>query len=142
MFSKRFIACWLAIQVLVMSTGFAMTEHFCKIRGEKTYSFINAKSCCKERVAVAVKSSKTSVKRASCCKNSLIYAKITPQTALQKSAIPAQALAVTLPFSLVSYFVVKNLVSSNVYKFSSYSFLETLLRTGRTILLTVQCFRI
>ena len=142
MFLKRFTACWLVIQVLLMSTGFAMTEHFCKIRGEKTYSFVGASSCCKERVSSMQKSSKISIKRAGCCKNQVIYAKVTPQTSLQKSVIPAQKLAVALPFSFVSYFVPKSFVASNRYFFSSFSFLESSLRTGRTILLAVQCFRI
>lgn len=142
MFSKRFIACWLAIQVLLMSTGFAMTEHFCKIRGEKTYSFVGASSCCKEKVSSVTKVPQTTIKRASCCKNQVIYAKVTPQTVLQKSVITAQQLAVVLPFKFTSYFVPKCLVSSSHYAFPSYSFLKTLLRTGRTILLVVQCFRI
>ncbi len=142
MFSKRFIACWLAIQVLLMSTGFAVTEHFCKIRGEKTYSFVGTSSCCKEKVNSVAKAPQPTIKRASCCKNQVIYAKVTPQTVLHKSVMPAQEQTVALPFSLLSYFVPKSLVSSSHYAFPADSFLETLLRTGRTILLVVQCFRI
>ena len=46
LFFSRIFCLFLALQVLLSSAGFAMNEHYCKIRGEKVWSFKKVRSCC------------------------------------------------------------------------------------------------
>ena len=69
----------MAFQVLFASTGFAMYEHFCKIKGSKTYS-ISApkKSCCSVKKPSSEQTKKLILKRAKCCSDLVFLHKISP----------------------------------------------------------------
>ena len=75
----RIFCLFMAFQVLFASTGFAMYEHFCKIKGEKTYSLsAPKKSCCSVKNNVAETSKKQILKRAKCCSDHVSHYKISP----------------------------------------------------------------
>ncbi len=73
---KRIFCFFMAIQMLLASTGFAMTEHFCKLRGKKTYIFSKPKTCCFDKMKVVKNPSKSQIKRSKCCQDAFTYNKI------------------------------------------------------------------
>jgi hypothetical protein len=46
LFFSRIFCLFLALQVLLSSAGFAMNEHYCKIKGEKVWSLSKVLGCC------------------------------------------------------------------------------------------------
>jgi hypothetical protein len=69
----------MAFQVLFASTGFAMYEHFCKIKGSITYSLsAPKKSCCSIKKSTSETSKKLLLKRAKCCSDHISHYKISP----------------------------------------------------------------
>jgi hypothetical protein len=80
----RILCLFMAFQVLFASTGFSMYEHFCKIKGAKTYSLsIPKKSCCSiksPRTALKSTSKSSSIKRSKCCSDHVTHYKINPNS--------------------------------------------------------------
>ena len=75
----RIFCLFMAFQVLFASTGFAMYEHFCKIKGSKTYSLsAQKKSCCSVKNSSSGQSNKAIFKRAKCCSDQVSHYKISP----------------------------------------------------------------
>ena len=75
----RIFCLFMAFQVLFASTGFAMYEHFCKIKGAKTYSLsAPKKSCCSVKKSSSEQSKKLVLKRAKCCSDQVSHYKISP----------------------------------------------------------------
>ena len=75
----RIFCLFMAFQVLFASTGFAMYEHFCKIKGSTTYSLSTPKkSCCSVRNSSSGQSKKVILKRAKCCSDQVSHYKISP----------------------------------------------------------------
>lgn len=75
----RIFCLFMAFQVLFASTGFAMYEHFCKIKGSTTYSLSTPKkSCCSLRKQATENSKKLILKRAKCCSDQVSLYKISP----------------------------------------------------------------
>ena len=75
----RILCLFMAFQVLFASTGFAMYEHFCKIKGAKTYSLsAPKKSCCSVKNNPSETSKKQMLKRAKCCSDHVSHYKISP----------------------------------------------------------------
>ena len=75
----RIFCLFMAIQVLFASTGFAMYEHFCKVKGSTTYSLsVPKKSCCSVKKEVKPDEKQSVLKRAKCCSDQVTYHKITP----------------------------------------------------------------
>ncbi len=75
-FHTRLICCWLAILVLLSSTGFGMVEHWCLMRGHTKTMLAVQKSCaepCQATALMAPMSGEPTVKKAACCKTSLSY---------------------------------------------------------------------
>jgi hypothetical protein len=69
----------MAFQVLFASTGFAMYEHFCEIKGSTTYSLsAPKKSCCSVKKQLTENSKKSILKRAKCCSDQVSHYKISP----------------------------------------------------------------
>ena len=72
----RIFCCWLAVLVLLSSTGFGMVEHWCQMRGHtKTLLVLDnncPKSCQADDTPMPV-SGESVVKRSPCCKTSLTY---------------------------------------------------------------------
>jgi hypothetical protein len=82
----------MAFQVLFASTGFSMYEHFCKIKGGKTYSLSTPKkSCCVFNKHTSETSNKQILKRAKCCFDQVSHYKITP------SAVKSLKIDVQIP---------------------------------------------
>ena len=78
-FLLRIFCLLMAIQVLFASTGFAMYEHFCKIKGSTTYSLsAPKKSCCSVKNSSSGQSKKLILKRAKCCSDQVSHYKISP----------------------------------------------------------------
>ncbi len=75
-FGIRIFCLLMAFQVLFASTGFAMTEHFCKIKGKETYLFSRPKSCCLEKKNLQNTPSKTAFNKQKCCDDKVSYQKI------------------------------------------------------------------
>lgn len=75
----RIFCLFMAFQVLFASTGFAIYEHFCKIKGSTTYSLSTPKkSCCSLRKQAIENSKKLILKRAKCCSDQVSLYKISP----------------------------------------------------------------
>jgi hypothetical protein len=75
----RILCLFMAFQVLFASTGFAMYEHFCKIKGSTTYSLSTPKkSCCSVKKSSSQQSKKPILKRAKCCSDQVSHYKISP----------------------------------------------------------------
>jgi hypothetical protein len=76
---SRIFCLLMAFQVLFASTGFAMYEHFCKIRGSKTYSLsASKKPCCSLKKIASEQSKKPILKRSKCCSDHVTHYKINP----------------------------------------------------------------
>ena len=75
----RIFCLFMAFQVLFASTGFAMYEHFCKIKGLTTYSLsAPKKSCCSVKNSSSGQLKKSTLKRAKCCSDQVSHYKISP----------------------------------------------------------------
>ena len=75
----RIFCLFMAFQVLFASTGFAIYEHFCKIKGSTNYSLSTPKkSCCSLRKQATENSKKLILKRAKCCSDQVSLYKISP----------------------------------------------------------------
>ena len=78
-FLFRIFCLFMAFQVLFASTGFAMYEHFCKIKGSTTYSLsAPKKSCCSVKKQSTENTKKLILKRAKCCSDQVSHYKISP----------------------------------------------------------------
>lgn len=81
---NRIFCLFMAFQVLFASTGFSMYEHFCKIKGAKTYSLTTPKkSCCSVRASLKDNknpSKSPSIKRSKCCSDHVTHYKINPNS--------------------------------------------------------------
>lgn len=75
-FHTRLICCWLAIMVLLGSTGFGMVEHWCQMRGHSKALLVSQKGCVNPCQADEQSPSETSgpvVKKMPCCKTTVSY---------------------------------------------------------------------
>ena len=112
----------MAFQVLFASTGFAMYEHFCKIKGSKTYS-ISApkKSCCSIKKSSSEQSKKLILKRAKCCSDHVSLHKISPNASQgTKIDFKAPSLAwVYTPTFAYSYTHTSENISFNTLHYSN-----------------------
>lgn len=76
-FLTRILCLFMVFPLLFASTGFSMYEHFCKIKGDKTYSLSTPKkSCCSVKNANSEQTKKTVLKRAKCCSDQVNHYKI------------------------------------------------------------------
>jgi hypothetical protein len=80
----RIFCLFMAFQMLFASTGFSMYEHYCKIKGAKTYSLsIPKKPCCSvksSRKDLKTSSKTSSIKRSKCCSDHVTHYKINPNS--------------------------------------------------------------
>lgn len=72
----RIFCLLMAMQVLFMSTGFTMIEHYCKIKGKQTFIFSSPPNCCFNKIKHEKKSSNPLFKRAKCCHEQTTFLKI------------------------------------------------------------------
>jgi hypothetical protein len=78
-FITRIFCLIMVFPLLFGSTGFTVHEHFCKIKGTKTFSFSASKtSCCSVRKSSSEQSKKLILKRAKCCSDQISIYKISP----------------------------------------------------------------
>lgn len=74
----RIFCLLMVMQVLFMSTGFSMIEHYCKIKGKQTFIFSSPPKCCFNKIKHEKKSSNPLLKRAKCCNEQTTLLKISP----------------------------------------------------------------
>ena len=136
-FLLRIFCLLMAFQVLFASTGFAMYEHFCKIKGAKTYSLtISKKSCCSYKKQNKSDEKQTVLKRAKCCSDQVTYHKISPN-ASQGHKIDFQNLSlVCIPVSIGAYTYEQ--VSENISKNNLLYSNSSPPLSGRDIVIFVQ----
>ena len=75
-FHTRLICCWLALVVLLSSTGFGMVEHWCQMRGHSKSLLSTQKGCvkpCQADEQPAPVSDGAFVKKMPCCKTTVSY---------------------------------------------------------------------
>lgn len=75
-FYTRLICIWLALMVLLSSTGFGMVEHWCQMRGHTKSLLLTQKSCttpCQANELPAPVSGESIVKKMPCCKTTVSY---------------------------------------------------------------------
>jgi hypothetical protein len=139
--SLRIFCLFMAFQVLFASTGFAMYEHFCKIKGAKTYSLsVPKKTCCSPKNEINSEKKQSVLKRAKCCSDQITYHKISPN-ASQGHKIDFQNLSLAyIPVSVCTFThtQVKETISENNLLYSNSS--PPL--SGRDIIIFVQSFLI
>ena len=118
----RIFCLFMAFQVLFASTGFAMYEHFCKIKGSTTYSLSTPKtSCCSVKKEVTENSKKLVLKRAKCCSDQVSLYKISPN-ASQSSKIDFKnpsLLWISTPVFTYSYANTSENISFNTLHYSN-----------------------
>ncbi len=74
----RIFCLLMAMQVLFMSTGFSMIEHYCKLKGKQTFIFTSPPKCCFNKTEHERKSVNPLLKRAKCCNEQTTLLKINP----------------------------------------------------------------
>jgi hypothetical protein len=118
----RIFCLFMAFQVLFASTGFAMYEHFCKIKGQKTYSLsASKKSCCSVKKQSVDNSKKQILKRAKCCSDQVSHYKISPNASQGvKIDFKSPSLAwVYTPVFTYSYAHISENISFNTLHYSN-----------------------
>lgn len=74
----RIFCLLMAMQVLFMSTGFSMIEHYCKIKGKQTFIFTTPPKCCTNKIKHETPSKIPVIKKKKCCEEHTTFLKITP----------------------------------------------------------------
>jgi hypothetical protein len=118
----RIFCLFMAFQVLFASTGFAMYEHFCKIKGTKIYSLsAPKKSCCFIKKSSSEQSKKSILKRAKCCSDQISHYKISPNASQSiKIDFKTSSLAwVFAPVFTYSYTHTSDKISFNTLHYSN-----------------------
>ena len=75
---NRIFCLLMAMQVLFMSTGFSMIEHYCKLKGKQTFIFSSPPKCCVNKTKHEKKASNSVLKRSKCCDEQTTFFKINP----------------------------------------------------------------
>jgi len=112
----------MAFQVLFASTGFAMYEHFCKIKGSTTYSLSTPKkSCCPVKKQTTENSKKSVLKRVKCCSDHISLYKITPNSSFSVKLDFKNPLLgwVYTPLFTYSYAETSESISFNILHYSN-----------------------
>ena len=137
----RIFCLFMAFQVLFASTGFAMYEHFCKIKGSTIYSLSTPKkSCCSAKQQSTKNAKKSILKRTNCCSDQVSLYKISPN-ASQDVKIDVKTPSLTyLPtsFGIFSYTQPSDTISERSLLYANSS--PPL--SGRDITILVQSFLI
>ncbi len=137
----RIFCLFMAFQVLFASTGFAMYEHFCKIKGAKTYSLsAPKKTCCSVNKENKFEQKQSVLKRAKCCSDHISHYKINPN-ASQGHKIDFKNLSLTyIPASGCAFIYAQTseTIAENTLLYSNPS--PPL--SGRDIIVFVQSFLI
>lgn len=68
----------MAMQVLFMSMGFSMIEHYCKLKGKQTFIFSSPPKCCVNKAKHEKKLNNSLLKRTKCCNEQTTILKINP----------------------------------------------------------------
>jgi hypothetical protein len=140
-FLLRIFCLFMAFQVLFASTGFAMYEHFCKIKGTKTYSLsAPKKTCCSVKRDIKSNEKQTVLKRAKCCSDQVTHHKISPN-ASQGHKIDFQSPSFVYVPTSVCVFAYTQACEKNIKNNLLYSNLSPPL-SGRDILVRIQSFLI
>ena len=137
----RIFCLFMAFQVLFASTGFAMYEHFCKIKGSTTYSLsAPKKSCCSVKKQSTENTKKLILKRAKCCSDQVSHYKISPNASQgHKIEFQNPSLAdIHTPVCTFTHTQVSETISENILLYSNSS--PPL--SGRRKLIFVQSFLI
>ncbi|WP_018622748.1 hypothetical protein [Spirosoma luteum] len=76
-FHTRLICCWLALVVLLSSTGFGMIDHWCQMRGHSKALLLTEKGCvvnpCQTDEPTAPVTGGPLVKKMPCCKTTVSF---------------------------------------------------------------------
>jgi hypothetical protein len=118
----RIFCLFMAFQVLFASTGFAMYEHICKIRGAKTYSLsVPKKTCCSVKKANKSEEKQSVLKRTKCCSDQVSLYKISPNASQSiKTDFKTPSLAwVYTPVFTYSYAHTSEKISFNTLHYSN-----------------------
>ena len=137
----RIFCLFMAFQVLFASTGFAMYEHYCKIKGWTTYSLSTPKkSCCSIENLSSEQSKKSSLKKAKCCSDQVSFYKISPNASQGYKVDIKNHLPAYIPTSVIAFIFAQasETISKNnlLYSNSSPHF------SGRNLLNFLQSFLI
>ena len=140
-FFTRSVCFLMALQVLISSTGFATTEHWCAVRGKKTFLFTKPKPCCNVSEKQAHQTSKPTLKRGKCCKDQTVFHKLNANAStLKVSQFDFQAPAAEFFLAKSPVFIANVVVLSP--RLLAHYFNPAPPATGRQILTRIQCFLI
>ena len=144
-FFKRTLCLFMALNVLISSTGFAFVEHICQFKKAKSFSFTKSKACCSEKPIAECHSqkskSKASFSRSKCCSEKTDFKKIIPQSANEaklelKARLVVWQNIIDFNFNFNSF-----IVESFAFLTSHFSCTAPPL-AGKTMLIFFQIFRI
>ncbi len=137
----RIFCLLMAMQVLFMSTGFSMIEHYCKLKGKQTFILSSPPKCCFNKIKHEKKSSNSVLKRTKCCNEQTTFFKINPNASqgheLVQEFQPHHWIAIT-PRVLFFSMWVSQAVSFQVPHFHS----PAPPLSGRKLLVFIQSFLI
>ncbi len=137
----RIFCLLMAFQVLFASTGFAMYEHFCKIKGAKTYSLSTPKkTCCSLKKGNKSEQKQSVYKKIQCCSNQITFHKISPYASQgHKIQLKTPSLAwVYTPVFIYSHVPTSENISFNILHYSN----SAPPLSGRDRLIFIQSFLI
>ncbi len=140
-FFTRSICLLMALQVLLSSTGFATTEHWCAVKGKKTFLFAKPKPCCKVLDKQCSQSSKSTIKRAKCCKDQTVFHKLNANASTGKATHFDFQAPVTGLFSVTFSTPFPHFAVFSPRLWAHYAN-PAPPATGRQILTRIQCFLI
>ncbi len=71
---SQILCLFMAIQVFFASTGLAVVEHLCKVKGKQIFLVSKARKCCAERKTDTKPSKQQQLKKSKCCEeHSFVY---------------------------------------------------------------------
>ncbi|KAB7726459.1 hypothetical protein F5984_24375 [Rudanella paleaurantiibacter] len=113
----RIVCCWLALLVLLTSTGFGMVEHWCQMRGHSKSLLTVAKVCpkpCQSEDGSTTTPSGPVVKKQACCKTTLSYEHLDVSSFVADyHPLPAPVTAEFIPNSAFHFLLAALLVVPN-----------------------------
>ena len=137
----RIFCLLMAMQVLLMSTGFSMIEHYCKIKGKQTFIFTKPPKCCANKIKHQNQSNTSIIKKKKCCEEHTTFLKITPN-ASQGHEVAQEFVSHNWIDSIPKITFISTWASEVVPFQVSHFYSSAPPLSGRSLLVFIQSFRI
>ena len=138
---SRIFNLFMAILVLISSTGFGLVEHSCTVRGKQTSLHKSGGSCCGKTQQHSNGSPKTTVKKSKCCSEDEKYENVEYSSSASQTVAKFAQNALDWVKTTVFTFV-KDFVETILENISSSKKTSSASPTIREILVFIQSFLI